>query len=83
MEIVLTFDAIKQAANKAKHGYDFADLTAEWFDAAIVTPAHGHRFVALGWFDGSAIAVIFQPLGREALAIISMRAANRKERKSL
>ena len=38
------------------------------------------RFKAIGWLDGAPTTVIFAPLGTEALAVISMRRASRKER---
>ena len=39
--------------------------------------------MAVGWFGDAIIAVIFKPLGSEALSVISMRHASRKERKLL
>jgi uncharacterized DUF497 family protein len=79
MEIV--WDERKRQNNIAKHGLDFAQLSLDFFLAARVRPtAHG-RFLAIGEFHGRLIvAVVFRPLGTEALAVISMRRASRKER---
>ncbi|MEO7222391.1 MAG: BrnT family toxin [Devosia sp.] len=80
----ITFDGSKQAINKAIHeGLDFADLTMGFFNAAVVVDAKAGRLMAVGWFGDTIIAVIFEPLGTEALSVISMRHANRKERKLL
>jgi uncharacterized DUF497 family protein len=60
---------------------DFADLTIEFFEAALIIPAKLDRLMAIGEFNGEIIAaVIFRPLGSEALSVISMRPASRKER---
>lgn len=59
---------------------DFTALTIEFFEASIVVPARDGRFKAIGEFEGSVLAVIFKPLGVEAVAVISMRHASRKER---
>lgn len=80
MEIV--FDPVKQATNKAKHGFDFADLTFEWFETAEITTAKLGRYRAVGLLSGVTVAVIFSPLGSEALSVISMRRAGKSERNS-
>jgi uncharacterized DUF497 family protein len=79
MEIV--YDEAKRRLNIAKHGYDFADLDAEFFLSSLVIPAHSDRYMAIGEFKGEVIiAVVFAPLGSEAISVISMRSASRKER---
>ena len=80
----ITFDSAKQATNKATHeGLDFADLTMDFFNAAVTVDAKGDRLMAVGWFGDAIITVIFRPLGSEALSVISMRHASPKERKLL
>ncbi len=80
----ITYDEPKRLSNIVKHdGLDFASLTVEFFDAAAIYPAKEERLLAIGAFEGTVIAVVFQPLGTEALAIISMRSASRKERNLL
>jgi uncharacterized DUF497 family protein len=80
----ITFDSVKQATNKATHeGLDFASLTIEFFDAAVIVDAKDGRSMAVGWFGDIIIAVVFAPLGSEAISVISMRHADRKERKLL
>jgi uncharacterized DUF497 family protein len=79
MEIV--WDERKRRRNLAKHGLDFADLSLDFFLTARVQPAMQGRFLAIGEFDGRLIvAVVFRPLGTEAIAVISMRRASRRER---
>lgn len=44
-------------------------------------PAKAGRFLAIGALNGEIIvAVVFRPLGSEAVSVISMRPASRKER---
>ena len=76
----ITFDEPKRLSNLNNRGLDFAALTIEFFEASIVVPAKDGRFKAIGEFEGSVLAVIFKPLGAEAIAVISMRHASRKER---
>ncbi|UXT19750.1 hypothetical protein FY140_02970 [Agrobacterium tumefaciens] len=68
--------------NIEKHGLDFADLTIEFFAGSIVLPAKEDRFMAIGEFQGRIIiAVVFSPLGSQALSVISMRPASTRERR--
>ena len=69
--------APKRLTNLAKHGLDFADLSLDFFQGAYVEPAQGGRFKAVGRL---VVAVVFKLLGSEALSVISLRRANRKER---
>jgi uncharacterized protein len=77
----IVFDDRKRDLTLAKRGLNFADLTIEFFIGATVIPANEFRFKAVGEFGGTIIAVIYKPLGSEALSVISMRKANRKERR--
>ena len=77
----LVWDEPKRQRNIAKHGLDFAVLTSEFFENARIEDAKSGRFLAVGEFEGvTIIAVVFRPLGSEALSIISMRRANEAER---
>lgn len=77
----ITWDEPKRLSNLDKHGLDFADLTVAFFETATIYPAKGGRFIAVGMLEGvTVIAVIFAPLGSEAIAVISMRSASPKER---
>lgn len=77
----IVWDEPKRLLNLAKRDLDFADLTIEFFEAALIVPAKLDRLMAIGEFNGEIIAaVVFKPLGSEALSIISMRPASRKER---
>lgn len=79
----IIYDETKRQGNLAKHGLDFALLDLEFFAASAVLPVKDSRYMAVGLFHGQAVAVIFRPLGREAVSIISMRRASRKERSVL
>jgi len=71
-------------SNLAKHGLDFASLTIEFFDDSTIFPSTAGRFVAVGNLNGEIIvAVVIKPLGAEALSVISMRPASRKERSTI
>ncbi|AAN29900.1 hypothetical protein BSS2_I0952 [Brucella suis bv. 1 str. S2] len=78
----IIWDEPKRQTNIAKHGLDFADLHFEFFLSAKVFPTKADRLMAIGEFNGLIIiAVIFKPVGSEALSVISMRPASQKERK--
>lgn len=80
--IKITYDETKRLANIEKYNLDFADLTTEFFATSIVLPTKAERFMAIGEFQGrTIIAVVFRPLGSQALSVISMRPASNKERK--
>lgn len=79
----IVWDEPKRETNIAKHGLDFADLTLEFFRDAKVGPAKADRFVAVGELNGqTVVAVVFRPLGSEALSVISVRPASTKERRT-
>lgn len=79
----IIWDETKRQANLAKHGLDFADLTTDFFEHAVVGAGKSGRLIAVGWFDGIGIVVIHVIYGREAISIISMRPASVNERKVL
>lgn len=83
MNKVITWDEPKRQANIAKHGLDFADLSAQFFETATTVPTHSQRIFAIGELNGTlVIAVVFRPLGTEAVSVISMRRASKEERKA-
>ncbi len=78
----ITYDETKRVSNIEKHGLDFADLTIDFFATSIVVPTKAERFMAIGEFQGRMIvAVVFRPLGAQALSVISMRPASTRERR--
>ena len=79
----IIWDEPKRLATLEGRGLDFADLTPDFFLAATVLPAKKERFMAVGALNDRALAVVFVPYGAEAVSIISMRPASRKERKLL
>jgi uncharacterized protein len=79
--VIITWDESKRVANIDKHGLDFAGLTLAFFLSATIYPSKKGRRVAIGRFEGLVvIAVIFAPLGTQAISVISMRPASRRER---
>lgn len=77
----IVWDETKRQTNLAKHGMDFADLSLEFFLSAHVDASKQGRFVAVGELNGQiVVAVVFRPLGSEAISVISMRRASKRER---
>jgi uncharacterized DUF497 family protein len=77
----IVWDEIKRRENLRKHRLDFAVLTAQWFADARIEPAKRGRWMAIGRIGSTTeIAVVFSTLGREAISVISMRPASRRER---
>jgi uncharacterized DUF497 family protein len=77
----IVWDEPKRVDTLARRWLDFAALDPEFFAGATTVSAHHGRFRAIGEFQGTIVAVIFTPLGTEAVSVISMRRASRKERK--
>lgn len=80
----IVWDEPKRRTNLVKHGLDFADLSIEFFLSARIEPARRGRMVAIGRLgDRTVVVSVFRPLGTEALSVISLRRAGRKERSKL
>ena len=79
----IVWDEPKRLANLEKHGLDFADLNELFFDSALIIPSlsKARRWVGIGVNIRGVIVVVFARLGSEGVSVISMRAANRNERK--
>ena len=77
----ITWDEHKRLLNIAKHGLDFA-LVEDGFDfaGAVYTPAKEDRMKAIGLFEGRPCVLIFRLLGEEAISLVSLRIASKKER---
>jgi uncharacterized DUF497 family protein len=76
----IIWDEPKRIANLDKHGMDFADINEKFFDTALVLNAYGKRYRAIGMNVRGVISVIFAVYGVEAVSIISMRPASKRER---
>jgi len=86
----MVWDEAKRATNLLPepegHGLDFVDARDrfEWETAVIVPTYPGRdgrpRMIAIGWLDDRLCALVFAPLGTEAVSAISLRPASRKER---
>ena len=83
---IFVWDEAKRAANLVGHKIDLADAGEfDWEGASVKLTRPGRRgdkrFKAIGLFRGRLTVVIFSPLGREAISVISMRVAGIKERR--
>jgi uncharacterized DUF497 family protein len=81
--MMILWDEPKRQATLDARGLDFAALTPEFFAAAVVRPAKNGRLQAVGRLNGRIVSVVYRPMGREALSVVSMRDANQKERRLL
>jgi uncharacterized DUF497 family protein len=79
----IVWDEPKRLSNIDKHGLDFADLTTEFVESAVVVTGKHDRLLAVGRLFDDAVAVVFARLGSEAISIISMRPASEKERRRI
>ena len=52
-----------------------------FFAAAVRVPAKAGRFMAIGELGGTVVTVVAAGLGSEAISVVSMRRADRKERR--
>jgi uncharacterized DUF497 family protein len=75
------WDEPKRLANLKKHHLDFADLNEAFFEETLFLPSYNKRWRGIGKDIRGVIAVVFIILGTEAVSVISMRPANKKERK--
>jgi hypothetical protein len=76
----IIWDEPKRLANRDKHGMDFVDLNERFFDTAVVLETKLNRYRAIGVNIRGVISVIFAVYGKEAVSIISMRRAGKRER---
>lgn len=76
----ILWDEPKRQTTLATRNLDFADLSPEFFDTAIVRQVRQGRSQAIGQHLGFLVAVVFLPLGTEAVSVVSLRRASRKER---
>jgi len=79
----IVWDEPKRETNLRNRGLDFQALDLAFFSGAVIVPAKNGRYKAIGDFGQLQLAVIFKPLGSEAVSVISMRQASRKERRLL
>lgn len=80
--MAITWDEPKRLSTLESRGLDFAELDVAFFAASTVVPAKLGRFMTIGVHRGDLVAVVFAPLGSEAIGVISMRRASRKERRT-
>ena len=81
IEMMIIWDEPRRQSNILKHGLDFADLGPEFFLSSYTEPVRLGRILAIGQVGGiMVVAVVYRPLGLEAVSVISMRPANPSER---
>jgi uncharacterized protein len=74
-------DGPKRPTNLAKHGLDFAALTQAFFEQAVIYPGKQGRLRAVGNLkQGTPWTVVFALRGNEAVSVVSMRHASKKQR---
>ena len=81
--MLIVWDEPKRLSNLNKHELDFVSLTQAFFVEATILPARKNRHMAIGYLDDEAIIVVFKTLGTEAVSVLSMRPANKTERRLL
>lgn len=82
----VTWDEPKRELN-LRHGFDFADFELA-FDlaTALQVPTRSSRTgrerrMLIGWWESRlVVVVVMSPLGSEAISLVSIRHADRKER---
>lgn len=76
------YDPAKSASNLSKHGIDFDQAQALWYDPWMLeAPAKTEgepRFLSIGKIEGKHWAAVWTPRG-EAVRIISVRRARKEE----
>jgi uncharacterized DUF497 family protein len=77
----IVWDEPKRLANIDKHGFDLAEVTSEFIGDSTFFPAKLGRTAAVGFFRGALMTAIIEPLGTEAIAVISFRLSSTKERR--
>lgn len=81
--MVITWDEPKRQKVLQERGLDFARVTWAFLTGAIFVAERDGRRLAVGLLDGRAVAVVYAPLGAEAVAIVTMRPASKAERSLL
>jgi uncharacterized protein len=77
----IVWDEPKRRLNIERHGLDFVEIDEGFFGRSVLRRSHSGRWRAIGKVRDDLICVVFAPLGREAISVISMRPAGRQERK--
>jgi uncharacterized DUF497 family protein len=85
--VEIVSDDVKRERNLRDPRLDFADAREHFdFDGALIERSYPGsdgraRFIAIGPLDGKIVTLIFSMLGTEAISVISLRRASRKERR--
>ena len=83
MALELLCDDRERLASLSKHGYDFAELEAGFFDEATIFRARSGRLRAVSPFGDRTGSATFRGVGDEAVSIISRTIASKAERRRL
>ena len=76
----VVWDEPKRDKTLAERGLDFRRITPAFFEGALIEPAREGRWKAIGLVDERCFVLVFKLLGSEAVSVVSMRYANKKER---
>ena len=83
--MLMVWDEPKREINLRTHRLDFVDAREQFqWNTARISRSHPgedgrERFVATGRLDGRLVTLVFSLLGTEAVSVISLRPASRKE----
>ena len=82
----IVWDEAKRLTTLDERGIDFADAEDFDWEDALYMPGHPGedgrpRFMAIGWLHDELLTIVYSPLGTEAISIVSMRPASRKDRR--
>lgn len=79
----ITRDERKRLLNIGKHGLDFALVESAFdFEGALYAATKDDRIKAVGLLEGRICVLIFRPFGEEAISLVSLRVASKKEREA-
>jgi uncharacterized protein len=82
--VPILWDENKRRVVLDRRHLDFADVETGFdFANAVIIPAGNKRIKAVGRLNGRPVALIYARLGTEAISLISLRPASKKERKLL
>jgi uncharacterized DUF497 family protein len=83
MAVRILWDEPKRRKVLAERGLDLAGVTVEFLAGAVTVARRGDLRLVVGMLRGRAVAVVYLPLGSEAISVVTMRPASVKERSLL
>jgi hypothetical protein len=77
---MILWDERKRVVNLEKHRLDFAALSDEFFDEAVIVRGKLNRWAAINRIGARTITAIFARYGVEGISVMSMRPSSHTER---